>query len=345
MLLGSIGVSRSLPMLCVALIAMSTAPALAQPTTRPNPDGRHPRLMMMVQRIRQAVAQLDLTDDQKSQVKEIFDQAGGEVRDFARSLQGIPRSQRMQKAQAFLKQLRQDIRQKLQGVLTPDQMQKLREKLEQWRQEHGGAASRPSGASGAVAPANAPPSPEDSAEGKIASALPPAVEAGAAAPDVKISELNGRVFLPANYRGHVLVLEFGSMSCPVFRDRVEAMEKLKSAEGARAFFMIVYTREAFPAGDKNADRNKEQNISIPQALTLEDRKAQARQTAQSLAITIAMSVDSMDDAVSNAFGTFPNGAVVIGKDGKIAALQRWTNPQSLGRAIDRAYDAPDHPNN
>jgi hypothetical protein len=48
----------------------------------------------------------------------------------------------------------------------------------------------------------------------------------------------------------------------------------------------------------------------------------------------------MDDAVSNAFGTFPNGAVVIGKDGNIAALEHWTNPESLRRAIDQAYEAP-----
>ncbi len=160
-------------------------------------------------------------------------------------------------------------------------------------------------------------------------------------PDVKIIELNGRSFMPANYKGHVLVLEFGSMSCPVFRDHAQAMEKLRSAEGPRAFFMVVYTREAFPAGDKEVLRNKEQNISVAQTTTLDRRKAQAQQTQDALGITIPMAVDSMDDAVSNAFGTFPNGAVVIGKDGKIAALEHWTNPDSLRRDIDQAYHAPD----
>ncbi len=53
-----------------------------------------------------------------------------------------------------------------------------------------------------------------------------------------------------------------------------------------------------------------------------------------------VAVDSMNDDVSNAFGTFPNGAVVIGKDGNIAAIEHWTNPESLRRAIDRAYQPP-----
>ncbi len=53
-----------------------------------------------------------------------------------------------------------------------------------------------------------------------------------------------------------------------------------------------------------------------------------------------MAVDSMDNAVTSAFGTFPNGAVVIGKDGHIAALEHWTNSDSLRHAIDEAYDAP-----
>jgi hypothetical protein len=48
----------------------------------------------------------------------------------------------------------------------------------------------------------------------------------------------------------------------------------------------------------------------------------------------------MKDSVSSAFGTFPNGAVVIGKDGNIAARQQWTNPDTLRTAIDEAVNAP-----
>ena len=79
---------------------------------------------------------------------------------------------------------------------------------------------------------------------------------------------------------------------------------------------------------------------MPQATTLDERKAEAQEAQRELRITIPMAVDSMDDAVANAYGTFPNGAIVIGKDGTIAARQQWTNPDTLREAIDQAYAAP-----
>ena len=159
-------------------------------------------------------------------------------------------------------------------------------------------------------------------------------------PDLQIIEANGRAFSPSQYKGHIVVLEFGSMSCPVFRTHAQEMEKLKAIEGARAFFLIVYTREAFPAGDKNVERNRDEGVSVPEAKSLNDRKAQALEAQRELRITIPVAVDSMDDSVSNAFGGYPNGVVVIGKDGKIAARQQWTNPDTLRTAIDEAVFAP-----
>jgi hypothetical protein len=138
-------------------------------------------------------------------------------------------------------------------------------------------------------------------------------------------------------------MEFGSLSCPVFRQHVQAMEKLKAAEGQRAFFILVYTRENFPAGEKNVDSNKADGISVPEATTLDQRKAEALATQRQLHITFNVAVDSMDNAVSKAFGTFPNGTVVIGKDGTIAARDEWTNPDTLKDAIDDAVDQTSAP--
>ncbi|HEX4055966.1 MAG TPA: deiodinase-like protein [Tepidisphaeraceae bacterium] len=411
------------------LIGLPSVTAPAQQTTQPSAAGHRSGPLFIVERLRRAVSQLDLTDEQKTKVNEIFDQASQQAQELSQSLENISPSERYQKMGAFVRglrqqlaavltdaqlsvlrrslgpgptsrpgggdfpgggmlenfqqavakldlspdqqqqikeimesflqkaralrdnagddvqaqmqKLRQNLRNKLQSILTSDQMQTLMQTLQQLRQERSVPTTRPheqtSQSPGARLEAVAvEPDQPPSAE-----VQPPALDVGSAVPNVKIIELNGRAFMPANYKGHILVLEFGSMSCPVFRDHVPEMEKLKSSEGPRAFFLIVYTREAFPAGDKDVLRNKDQNITIPQAMTLDERKAQARQTQDALGITIPMSVDSMDDAVSNAFGTFPNGVVVIGKDGKIAALEHWTNPDSLRRAIDQAFDAPD----
>ncbi|MGD0465039.1 MAG: deiodinase-like protein [Tepidisphaeraceae bacterium] len=282
-----------------------------------------------------AFAKLDLSPDERQQIRDLMQS----VRQKAQEIRG--QTANGGDVQSQMQQLRQDMRGKLQSILTPDQMQTLVQTLQQMRQEQAGATTQPQKPFSRD-PKGSAFSAEDSEEfdHPAPAAAQTSPEVGSPAPDVKILELNGRAFIPANYKGHVLVLEFGSLSCPVFRDHVQEMEKLKSAEGPRAFFLFVYTREAFPAGDKDVQRNNEQDISVPKAKTLDERKMQAQQTQQTLQITMPMAVDSMDDAVTSAFGTFPNGAVVIGKDGNIAALEHWTNPESLRRAIDEAYDAP-----
>jgi hypothetical protein len=44
----------------------------------------------------------------------------------------------------------------------------------------------------------------------------------------------------------------------------------------------------------------------------------------------------MDDAAANAYDAFPDGVVIIGKDGHIVARQHWLEPTALPAMIDRA---------
>ena len=57
-----------------------------------------------------------------------------------------------------------------------------------------------------------------------------------------------------------------------------------------------------------------------------------------------MLVDTLDDTVAKAYGLTPNGAVVIGRDGKVAARQRWFEPVALRQMIDAAVAARATPN-
>jgi hypothetical protein len=272
---------------------------------------------------------LDLSDDQKQQVKDLLAATRAKLTEIRNNAAGGA------DVQQDLQQVRKDMRQKLQTILTPEQMQSFTDAMRQLIQQRGGSnLQRRNASNGAAAPK------ETVADNKPADLQSTGPDAGSPAPDTQIVEASGRVFSPSRYKGHVLVLEFGSMSCPVFRTHAQDMERLKSIEGARAFFMIVYTREAFPAGDKNVERNRDEGVNIPQAVSLDDRKSEALEAQRELRITIPMAVDSMSDSVSGAFGTFPNGAVVIGKDGNIAVRQQWTNADTLRTAIDEAVNAP-----
>jgi hypothetical protein len=136
------------------------------------------------------------------------------------------------------------------------------------------------------------------------------------------------------------VLEFGSLSCPVFRDNVKAMEKLHATMGNRAWMMMVYTRENFPGGDSAVQRNIDDGISVAQPANMDAKIARAQETREKLNITLPVAVDSTDDLMTHAYGGFPNGAVVVGLDGRIVAREQWTNADSLRRAIEQAEKLP-----
>jgi hypothetical protein len=84
------------------------------------------------------------------------------------------------------------------------------------------------------------------------------------------------------------------------------------------------------------ERNKDDNILIEQPRTDAERRDLAKQTVNTLKITLPVLVDGIDDAVSKAYGLSPNGAVVIGRDGKIFARQKWFEPVGLRQQIDAA---------
>ena len=78
---------------------------------------------MVVQRIRQAVGKLDLSQDQQAKVNAILDSATEDAAKLAEQLQNTPPNLRMQQVTGLAK----DIRDKLAQVLDADQMKSLQQ--------------------------------------------------------------------------------------------------------------------------------------------------------------------------------------------------------------------------
>ncbi len=171
----------------------------------------------------------------------------------------------------------------------------------------------------------------------------PMPSVGAVAPEFDLTRVGGRRFILSQYARRVVVIEFGSLSCPSFRDRAPAMEALRRKFALRAEFLIIYTREAHPTGGWEVRRNKEEGIQIEQPTSDAGRRELARRAVEALRIKMPVAVDMMDDAVTRAYGGFPNAAVVIGRDGRVAARQQWTDPSSLGAEIALAALRPAPP--
>ena len=121
-----------------------------------------------------------------------------------------------------------------------------------------------------------------------------------------------------------------------FRQRAAKMEELAKQYGLRANFLIVYTKEAHAQGEWEIDRNRDEGVRVAKHADLATRKAAAKDARQALKLSIPIALDTMDDAVTNAFGAGENSALVIGRDGKIAAKQMWCDPYRLRAALDEA---------
>jgi hypothetical protein len=303
------------------------------PTTQPErgPGAAFPAL----QRLRSALDQIDLSPDQKQQVADLLTQMQPKLQQLRRDR--LAGQQVRQQVQSLLA----DFRTSLVDILTPDQREKLRQLV-----RADAPATRPAVVASDQPPAMMMEQPDAAEPEHIAAAPQPTVErapksatVGADAPPFKLQTPGGATIQLSRFKGRVLVLEFGSISSPTFRDRVAAMQRLQQTFTNRAFFLLVYTREAFPNGGHESARNQEDGISVDQPTDLRSRQVLADQARSSLGITMPVVADSMDDAASTAYGGFPNATVIIGRDGKIVGRQQWTDPSGLPRLIDLAVAA------
>jgi hypothetical protein len=318
-----------------------------------------------IDRLRNALPQLDLSQDQRERIRDLLQDAQSKGMQIRTEFQDD-----MQQLRQKMMQLMQDTRQKMQTILTPQQLEKLRELMRQSE----GATSRPAGGAGAGerpflrerrgGGAGAPSTRANagdmknnemmenamameggsaaggketyaSAEHAAASTMP---AIGQPAPSFELKKLEGPAASLSNYKGHVVVLEFGSYTSPSFRQRAAAMEQIKHDLGARAQFLVIYTKEAHPKGNWEVERNKEEKIEIAQHKDLADRKAAALKAKQDLKLSRPILLDDMNNSAAHAYGAGADTVVVIAKDGTIAGRQQWADPSGLRRLVEAALN-------
>jgi hypothetical protein len=316
-----------------------------------------------MRRLGENLSKLDLTPEQQEKTNAVIEDMLGKLRDLRANAK--PDERPMAKAGEIFA----DARGKLSDILTPDQQAKLRDLMQQQRsdqarRESDAAKPRPAEPEKkpeakpeppAVAKAESPKAGSKSPDLKADKGMTPAAstakpdrptavptetvtpaDIGAQAPDFTLKTTTDRTQALSAYKGKVVVLVFASYTCPVFREKAAALEKLSRDEGLKAVFLVVYTREAYAMGEWEVERNKAENIQIEQPKTDAERRDLAKQTVNTLKITVPVVVDGIDDTVTKAYGLTPNGAVVIGRDGRIAGKQKWFEPTALRGMIDTA---------
>jgi hypothetical protein len=170
---------------------------------------------------------------------------------------------------------------------------------------------------------------------------------GSAAPDFELKTVDGKTLrASALWSNKPTVIMAGSHTCPVFRGKVEPFESLVSEFSNRVNFVVLYTQEAHPKGDPSPYRNEEwvtpanrrDDVLFGQPKSLEERTARARACATALKLNVAVVVDTMDNSMWRAYGSAPNSACLVGRDGKVIQYEGWFDPAKMRVAIERSLE-------
>jgi hypothetical protein len=175
---------------------------------------------------------------------------------------------------------------------------------------------------------------------------------GQRAPAFVLQSVEGKTVALRDYLGkQPVVLELGSYTCPVFRQRHGAMEDLAGRYGDRAAFLVLYTVEAHPEGDPSpyagrewvTQPNQEEGILYRQPRTIQERTKLASAARSRLGIKMPMLLDDLRNSTWTAYGEAPNAAYLIGTDGRVKLRQGWFEPRAFEAALRREVPPDSEP--
>ncbi len=153
---------------------------------------------------------------------------------------------------------------------------------------------------------------------------------GEMAPDFELTDLDGTTVRLSNLRGRPVVIEFGSYSCPIFSDRVPAMERL-AREHPEVSFLVIAIREAHP-GER-----------LRQHKTAAEKRSAARKLAIEEGIGRRVLVDDLEGTVHRAYGGAWNPVCVLDADGKVIFRRAWNHPDEVAAALAALADSSPAP--
>jgi len=138
----------------------------------------------------------------------------------------------------------------------------------------------------------------------------PGPKAGDSMLDFPMTNLDGRAVNLSDYKGKWVVIETGSLTCPMFVKNINPVKKLRTKYPDVAF-LVVYVREAHPGSRTNAHKS------------IDDKIARAKQTQVDYGDDRETLVDDLAGSMHQAYGSFPNMAYVIEPDGRVVYRCDW----------------------
>lgn len=143
---------------------------------------------------------------------------------------------------------------------------------------------------------------------------------GEKAPDFPLETSDGAPRRLLDFSGAFLVLEMGSITCPLFQSRRTIMEPLDQEFG-NVSSAVLYVREAHPGANIQSHKNLADKAACATRLKTEDGE------------TRTVFVDGFDGLAHQAYGSMPNAIFIINKNGCVVFRSDWNNPSATRKAL------------
>lgn len=149
----------------------------------------------------------------------------------------------------------------------------------------------------------------------------PLPKLNASFPDAKLIDSSERpVLLSSLWVEKPLVVETGSMTCPIALGHGVSMEQVVSSFGERVNFAVLYTREAHPGMFNSCHDSMDEKIE--RSKTMQQRVGDRR-----------VLVDALDGALHRQLGNFPNSVFIIDRNGVTAHSSYWNDPLEVQKTL------------
>ena len=147
-----------------------------------------------------------------------------------------------------------------------------------------------------------------------------APKVGELAPDFRATRLDGNSVQLADYSGRVVILEMGSITCPIYQSRRQTMNVLTSAF-PEYNFIVLYVREAHPGDLINQHQSNAEKIN--RAATLRKDYRENRMIL----------VDDLAGTAHRLYGAMPNAIFVIDSQGRIVFRSNWNDVSATKKVL------------
>lgn len=143
---------------------------------------------------------------------------------------------------------------------------------------------------------------------------------GEKAPDFSLTTIDGSRRSLLDFDGEFLVLEIGSITCPLFQSRRSIMETLDDGQNGVSN-AVLYVREAHPGKD------------IPSHKSFDDKLKCATRLRKDDGETRTIFVDDYEGHAHRAYGSMPNAVFIINRNGCVVFRSDWNNPSATQKAL------------